>query len=127
MEATEFFKSDNFNNGVKVPLENLDGETTEHWIELISRASRESEVLRAKLQAELVELAEAEKGGDEKAHGRAYDTYTKFLAAHVKAWSFDGECTPKIVFETLSQAKKFRDQIDKKIHETDFFAKGSTP
>ena len=124
MKASDYLQIENHVAGKRVVLVNADGEDSGEWFHIVSHETRQASIALSKFQRKQYQTI-AEEGDDDTKYELIYDLYTRYLAELVTDWSFDEECTQDHIYAILSDATKIRNQLDRKIHDSDFFTRDS--
>ena len=123
MKITDHLNIEKHVAGKKVTLHDQDGNDSGEWIQIASIQTRQASIALSKFQrARLEALADA---NESDADVLIYDAYTRYISSLVMAWSFDEECTEDHAFAALGNAPKLRNQLDMKIHDSEFFTTDS--
>ena len=120
---TELFTDEACSTPTRLPLDDLDGKKTKHWLEIVGADTRESRILTSIMQRDMLSAS----GDADEQVAKRYDAVTTFFAKHVKGWSFkDEECTLEAVTDALSKAPKLRTSVENTIYNSTLFLKGSS-
>jgi hypothetical protein len=122
-----FFTRDIANRGIRVPL--FDPETEEdsgEWLYVLGADSDEHRRAMNISQRDLYILSKNKQLTEEEKTDRFEDIKRRQIAALVKDWSFDEECTPESVESFLKEAPQITDAIDRVTADRSFFIKAGS-
>ena len=120
---TDLYTDSACNTPTRLPLEDLQGNPSDHWLGIVGAETRDSRVWTSIMQRDFLKVS----GDDDAQVSERYDIVTAFLAKHVKEWSFsDEECTLEAVVDALTKAPQLRTSVEQTIYHTSLFLKGSS-
>jgi len=106
--------------GVKIPLTDVEGNPTEHWIKIRGIDSRAFKKAQGTFRKNMLELHELDSNNPERDSSREQEQETaKLIASLVVSWSFkndDGtpyECSKGNIIDVFKKAPVLVEEIDK--------------
>ena len=112
------------NEGVELPLYDLQGLKTEHWVRVVGADSDRFRQVELKNKREGAKIAAIQDQDERLAAIR--ELQLDLIASAVVAWSFPAPCTKANVMNFLREAPQIADSIDTLVSRRSlFFAKRS--
>ena len=99
--------------GVRVDLTLPDGSETNEFLLVCGADSTEFRCAKAKAARAKMEAIKGGKKKPEDVVQAHAEIDVKLVATLVKAWSFEGECTPETVVGFLKSAPQIQEQVDR--------------
>lgn len=105
--------------GIVIPLKDVDGKLTEHWVKIRGTDCSAFKKAQASFRKKIMEIHELETANPSSDYSKQAEAATnKLLASLVVEWSFkedDGspyECSEKNIIHVLTQAPILANEID---------------
>ena len=109
---SDFFTREAGEAGIKLDLVTPDGESSGHWIEIISTDSKSYERANAKQMRLLTKAHKNNRLSDEAKREQAAVGANKIVASLVKSWSFDEPCDEENILNLFKNAPQLKELID---------------